>query len=362
MKSEGSTTKSSPEPQAEGQWVTHKFGGSSLADPSGYRQATSIVTGHLERQAVVVSAAAGITDGLIGLVDSAGRRDQSWESRSSELKARQKSLVTELLDVGRAGALIDSIDSDFDAIGDILRASSVMGAALENAIGAVSGFGEAWSAQLLASYLGQVGQSATWMDARDILVVEASETIPLVDSGRTTVNLDDWLSNHDERIVVITGYIASDARGAPTTLGRNGSDYSASIFGSLLNTPSINIWTDVDGVMTADPGLVNQAQVLTDLSYNEAVELAYFGAKVIHPATMAPAIRHAIPVTIRNTFNPDAPGTRVHLTSDSTLPVKGFASIADIALLNLEGTAMIGVPGIAERVFGASAMLASPSF
>jgi bifunctional aspartokinase / homoserine dehydrogenase 1 len=353
MNQEPSNSRAAGKSPPGDRWVTHKFGGTSLANGAGYRQATSIVSGQPQRQAVVVSAAAGVTDLLIQLVGTAGQRDNSWELRSKELKHRQMSLVSDLLDPERAAVLNDRINVDFNVIADILRASSTMGTALDNAIGVVSGFGEIWSAQLLAAYLDQTGESVTWLDAREVLVIEGSAPTPIVNWALTSAGLDKWLEQHDEMIVVVTGYIASDERGAPTTLGRNGSDYSASIFGALLAASNINIWTDVDGVMTADPALVGQAQVLTDLSYDEAVELAYFGARILHPATMAPAIRQQIPVTIRNTFQPESPGTTVHTTTDSLLPVKGFASIAGIALLNLEGTAMIGVPGIAERLFGA---------
>jgi bifunctional aspartokinase / homoserine dehydrogenase 1 len=335
-------------------WSIHKFGGSSLGDASGYERATSIVTGFGERQAVVVSASAGTTDSLIELVDLAGRRETSWERECDRLKERQQRLITDLLDDRPAEILSKDLDQDFVAIGDILRASSAMASAVTRAISVVSGYGEIWSARLFAAYLNQLGHQATWLDARDVLVVDATENVPLVDWKLTTDNLESWMTENDDQYIAITGYIASDRTGAPTTLGRNGSDYSASIFGALLDASDINIWTDVDGVMTADPQLVAQAQVLAELTYDEAVELAYFGAKVIHPATMTPAIQGEIPVTIRNSFNPEAPGTRVHhLASREGDPVKGFASISDVALLNLEGTAMIGVPGIAERVFGA---------
>jgi len=205
---------------------------------------------------------------------------------------------------------------------------------------------------LLANYLRERGVSAAMLDAREVLVVTPADPTPLVDWDASGANLEAWLAGHDEDIVVITGFIASDPTGAPVTLGRNGSDYSASIFSSLLQVSELTIWTDVDGVMSADPRLVPQAEVLTDLSYDEAMELAYFGAKVIHPATMTPAIRGGIPVTIRNTFNPSVPGTRIAPESSPDHPVKGFASISDMALVNVEGTAMIGVPGISERLFG----------
>src|SRR4029079_4675294 len=153
--------------------------------------------------------------------------------------------------------------------------------------------------------------------------------------------------------LIITGFIASDLRGVQTTLGRNGSDFSASIFGALLEASEIHIWTDVDGVLSADPRRVPDATIIDSLSYNEAMELAYFGAKVIHPQTMAPAIGRDIPIWIRNTFAPEKPGTLICAQPQSDQPVKGITSIEHVALLNLEGAGMIGVPGTAHRLFGA---------
>ena len=296
---------------------------------------------------------AGMTDGLIDLVDQAGRGDSSYAERAAVLRESQISLAEELMGAADAHELAARIEKDFADILDVLRASSVMGTASETAIGAVAGFGEVWSAHLLAVYLESLGVETSWLDARDVLVVRPAEPAPVVDWDLARSKLDGWLAQNDTATIVITGFIASNPSGAPTTLGRNGSDYSASIFASLLAAEEIVIWTDVDGVMSADPRLVPQAQVLEELSYNEAMELAYFGAKVIHPATMTPAIKSGIPIWIRNTFNPSAPGTLIHPVSSTELPVKGFASISNMALLNLEGTAMMGVPGISERLFGA---------
>jgi aspartokinase/homoserine dehydrogenase 1 len=337
-----------------GPWVTHKFGGTSLADAAAYEAVSAIIeTWDGPRQAVVVSAAAGTTDGLIELVSRAGRRDASFEEHLESLKERQVALIEALLAREGANDLVARIDKDFEDIKDVLRATRVMGAALENAIGAVAGFGEVWSARLLATYLQTKGVAASWLDAREVLVVTPAEPAAAVDWDATKANLEAWLADNTSDVVVITGFVASDPDGAATTLGRNGSDYSASIFASLLEAQELVIWTDVDGVMSADPRLVPQAEVLAQLSYDEAMELAYFGARVIHPATMTPAIRNGIPVTIRNTFNPSAPGSRISPESSTDVPVKGFASIGDMALVNLEGTAMIGVPGISERLFGA---------
>ena len=333
-------------------WKTHKFGGTSLADSDAYRAVARIVSEGAPRQAVVVSAAAGTTDGLIDLVSRAGRRDASFDELTGSLRDRQAMLAEDLLGSEPARDLIAHLDKEFTDIADVLRATRVMGTAVDNAIGAVAGLGEVWSARLLAEYLHRQGEDVAWLDAREVLVVQPAEPSPAVDWDTTEDRLGAWLAGHPEEIVVITGFIASDPSGAATTLGRNGSDYSAAIFAALLEATELVIWTDVDGVMSADPRLVPQAEVLERLSYDEAMELAYFGAKVIHPATMTPAIRNGIPVTIRNTFNPAAPGSRISPETSTDVPVKGFASIDDMALINLEGTAMIGVPGISERLFG----------
>lgn len=335
-------------------WIAHKFGGSSLANARAYAAAAEALESSADaRRAVVVSAMAGMTDGLVELVERAGRREPSYEGLAEQLKEKQTDLISELLGADRSQELISAVEKDFDDIADVLRASSVMGTASEQAVGVVAGFGEVWSARLLAAYLNSRGTDSEWLDAREVLVVSPAELSPVVDWETTRSKLESWFGQERARTIVITGFIASDSSGAPTTLGRNGSDYSASIFGALLRVGSVVIWTDVDGVMSADPRLVPQAQVVAELSYNEAMELAYFGANVIHPATMTPAIQDGIPIEIRNTFNPASPGTRIHRASGSETPVKGFASIGDMALLNLEGTAMIGVPGISERLFGA---------
>ncbi len=331
-------------------WVTHKFGGSVLVDAAGYQAAASLVPAEAgQRRAVVVSAMAGMTDGLIDLVERAGRRDPLYEELADRLRDDQLALAEQLV----GGELVAQIEKDWVDIKDVLRASWVMRRVSEGAVGVVAGYGEVWSAGLLASYLKRRGVDATWLDARDVLVVRPAELLPAVDWERSRAGLDEWLAANDASTVVITGFIASDPAGAPTTLGRNGSDYSASIFASLLGAREIVIWTDVDGVLSADPRLVPETRVLEELSFDEAIELAYFGARVIHPATMGPAIDGEIPIYIRNALNPEAPGTRIHIGTTPTSPVKGFASIRDIALINVEGTAMIGVPGISERLFGA---------
>lgn len=333
----------------------HKFGGTSLSSADAYRNAASIVaTSGDEVAAVVVSATAGMTDRLLGLVDATVTTGAPDLEALQGIRHSQLAMARELLSEKTVREVEARIDADIADIEDVLRGLAVAGRTDEDATSFVIGYGELWSALLLASHLTDRGEAAAVLDARKVLVVERASLGAVVDWETTRSRLETWLAESQPfSTMVITGFIASDGSGRATTLGRNGSDYSASIFGALLGASEIVIWTDVGGMMSADPRLVPQAHVLSDISYNEAMELAYFGAKVLHPATMSPAVEAEIPILIRDATNPGGPGTRIHSGTDGSQPVKGFASISDIALLNLEGTAMINVPGIAFRLFGA---------
>jgi aspartokinase/homoserine dehydrogenase 1 len=302
--------------------------------------------------AVVVSAMSGVTDELIGLVHGARDRDEGYTARLEALKSRHAAEAAGLLGAA-AAPLLATFEKDFKEIAEILRGVWLSRNASERTTELVSGYGELWSAQLLNAHLASLGIASRWLDARETHVVEPGDLTVVVDFEKSAAKLAAWLKGNPTDWLVITGFIASTPEGIPTTLKRNGSDFSASIFGALLDASEITIWTDVDGVMSADPRLVPEAVVLEDMSYDEATELAYFGAKVVHPSTMAPAIHKNIPIWIRNTFNPSYRGTKIHEKSASKLTVKGFASIGQMALVNVEGTGMIGVPGVAERLFGA---------
>jgi bifunctional aspartokinase / homoserine dehydrogenase 1 len=336
--------------------IVHKFGGTSLAGADEFRMVAALLSARPEpRQVVVVSAMGGVTDLLAGALERARSRDASYRADLGELLARHRSVLADLLPAAGAEQLGGVIEQDLNDVGDVLRAATLLRSYSPPTLDLVSGYGELWSAQMLTGHLLACGHAAAWLDARDVLVVTRRDGPPEVDWQASSQRLADWLQRHGQppRTLVITGYIASSPDGLPTTLGRNGSDFSASIFAALLDADEIHIWTDVDGVMSASPRLVPDAVLLDALSYDEAMELAYFGAKVIHPNTMAPAVERAVPIFIRNTFRPELPGTRIHVSSTSEFAVKGLASVEDIALLNVEGTGMIGVPGTAQRLFGA---------
>ena len=220
----------------------------------------------------------------------------------------------------------------------------------------VAGFGELWSSQLFARYFEATSKRmgpVAWIDAREIVQVEWTPLGPSVRWEQSRANARRLVPGDPTVTAIVPGFVARDPEGLQTTLGRNGSDFSASIFGKLLEADDIVIWTDVDGVLSADPRRVPDATVIDALSYQEAMELAYFGAKVIHPQTMAPAVEKEIPIWIRNTFAPDKPGSLICAAPVSNHAVKGITSIERIALVNVEGAGMIGVPGTAQRLFGA---------
>lgn len=338
-------------------WVVHKFGGTSVASAQRYRDVAAILEREPgARKAVVVSAMAKVTDALIALTELARARDEGYAARLEELVERHVEAARELLPEPAYLALAAVLRADAADIADVLRAIWLARTCTLELTELVSGYGEIWSAQMLGAHLAVAGKSARWLDARKVLVVRPGETGPVVDWSASRALLDVWTAADPAETLVITGFVAQTPEGVPTTLKRNGSDFSASIFGSLLDASAVTIWTDVDGVLSADPRRVPEAVVLDEMSYDEAMELAYFGAKVLHPRTMAPCVAQGIPIWIRNTFNPTHPGTRIHRAEarvEGAPAVKGFSTIDGIALINVEGTGMMGVPGVAQRIFGA---------
>jgi bifunctional aspartokinase / homoserine dehydrogenase 1 len=338
-------------------WTVHKFGGTSVADAACFERVAAIVLsqdgGNL---AVVVSAMKGITDQLLDLIDIAAK-GAGVAPVIEDLRERYTRTCAEVVDPDRSARLVQAFERDLEDISSVLSALSLVRSASHRSRDLVSGFGEIWSARLLTALLESRvtdGRTVRYINARELLVIEPGEMGPIVVWEQARPRVQKLLGEDFHGIAVITGYIATDREGLPATLGRNGSDYSASIFGALLSAREVNIWTDVDGVMSGDPRRVPEAAVINEVSYNEAMELAYFGAKVLHPQTMAPAVAHKIPIRIRNTFNPESQGTRIAATAAPREGVvKGISGVDGVALMNLEGAGMIGVPGTADRLFGA---------
>ena len=308
------------------------------------------------RVAAVLSACRGVTDALLTLASAAERHEDGDAARLEAIRQRHIDIARTLLAAPAADEYIDELTANCRDIAGILQTVRLIRVASPAVRDLVAGFGEIWSTRLFAKYLQARGRRpgvVQWVDAREIVTIDTAPLGPSILWPESRANADRLIPRDTTGTLVITGFIARTREGLQATLGRNGSDFSGSIFGALLDASEIVIWTDVDGVLSADPRRVPDATIIDALSYNEAMELAHFGAKVIHPQTMAPAVSRRIPIWIKNTFAPEKPGTLICAEPVSSHPVKGITSIDGVALINVEGTGMIGVPGTAQRLFGA---------
>lgn len=327
----------------------HKFGGSSLADAACIGALAALIPADARLRPVVVSAMHGTTNALVALADGAVS-GSDWKPGWDAL--RQRHLDTaHAFEAAEGGALHRALEDEFVQLAEDLQALARGDGDATELAARVHGCGELLSSRLVRAALGE-----GWLrlDARDVLVVQPGEMGAVVDWDASRSKLAQWRLAQAARDVVITGFVARDADGRATTLGRNGSDYSAAIFANLFDADALTIWTDVDGVLSADPRLVPDAVCLDAMSYAEACELAYFGAKVLHPQTLAPVQARSVPVRIRNSRNPAAPGTLIAPDGvPAASPVKGLTLVRDVAVLELVGNGMVGVPGMAERLFAA---------
>ena len=334
-----------------------KFGGSSVSTPERVRAVVAIVRAARRegRAMVVVSAFGGVTDALIRAATEAARGDDAWTVTHRELLARHLDAVAALASADEWVTLGREVEQTFEELGNLLRGSSLVGECSPRTLDSVMSFGERLSAAIVAAALRQAGEDAAFCDSRRFVVTDGAFGAAQVDLDQTRARLSAYIEGR-ARLQVVTGFIGATPAGDTTTLGRGGSDYTASIVGAVLGAELIEIWTDVDGVMTADPRLVPEAFSITSMSYDELMELSHFGAKVVYPPTVRPAREHSIPLLVRNTFNPGFPGTRIgHVRGDSARDICGISSITRVALLRLQGDGMAGVPGIAMRLFGALA-------
>jgi len=333
-------------------WFTHKFGGSSLADADCIKHVVDLLKQRDEAaQVVVVSAMAGVTDALIELTRLAAAGDGGWTGRLEQLRIRHLDAL-EALAGENSKNVRERLLSRFAQLEQLLSGLSLMGSAPVEAVELVSGMGEVFAAELVTARFNGPDDDATVMiDAREVLRVQPTPLMVGVDWEDSNKRLTAFQIEHPSNRYVVTGFVCRRRDGRISTLGRNGSDYSGSIFARLFGATELHIWTNVDGLLSADPAAVPQAVLLDHLSYREAFELAYFGARVLHPQSLAPALEAGIRVRVRNTFKPDNPGTLIDAEGQASTPVKGITSIGDMALITIEGAGMIGVPGTAERVF-----------
>ncbi|KAJ9567199.1 hypothetical protein OSB04_003165 [Centaurea solstitialis] len=345
-------------------WSIHKFGGTCVGTAQRIQNVAEVVMeDSSERKMVVVSAMSKVTDMMYDLIDRAQSRDDSYEVALDAVFEKHKLTALDLLDGDELSSFLSTLSLDISNLKAMLRAIYIAGHATESFSDFVVGYGELWSAQMLSAVLRKGGIDCNWMDTREILIVTPAGSNQVdPDYAESEKRLKNWLLQNPSKAIVATGFIASTPQNIPTTLKRDGSDFSAAIMGALFRARQVTIWTDVDGVYSADPRKVSEAVILNTLSYQEAWEMSYFGANVLHPRTIIPVMRYDIPIVIRNIFNLSAPGTKICRSPVNEQQeekqkletyVKGFATIDNLALVNVEGTGMAGVPGTASAIFGA---------
>ncbi len=337
--------------------IVMKFGGTSVGSAERIAAAAQLVAkavddGH--QVVVVTSAMSGVTNGLIDAARAASKGH--WDSRiRHDLFGRHEAVAHALIgDPARRASVLEEIDRRLDRFEKLCFGLSMVHELTPRLLDAISGTGEMLAAPLVAAAIEGAGRASAAVDATDVVVTtdQFGAAEPLMDEtqAKADARLRPLVDRGD--VPVVTGFIGATVDGVLTTLGRGGSDYSASILGAALDADEVWIWTDVDGVLTANPSEVHDARTLSEISYSEASELAYYGAKVLHYKTILPAFRKRIPVRILNSFNPSHPGTRVSVEGDAgALGVKAVTSIRGVSLIAISGTGMQGIPGIVAKTF-----------
>ena len=339
-----------------------KFGGTSVGDAARIRSAAVIVAEAAEQRSVVVvvSAMSGVTNTLIAAAGKAAAGDEAVaEAMAAALQTKHHETIGALIsDIEKRRELLAEIDALIDRAANYCRGCALLGELSPRALDVIAGTGERLAARITAAVLREMGCQGVAFDATDLIVTDEVHggARPLAAPTRTKTQAALTPVLETGGIPVVTGYIAATVKGIPTTLGRGGSDFSATILGAALDASEVIIWTDVNGVQTADPRMVPDAVTLDEVSYIEAGELAFFGAKVLHPMTLRPVIEKAIPVWIRNSFQPQQTGTKItHTVRPAPQGVKAVTATRDVAMVSVAGPGIIGVPDIAARIFAATA-------
>ncbi len=334
-----------------------KFGGTSVQDARAIKNVGEIVRRHEKQHLVVVSSAcAGVTNALLGL--AAGVRDgkttQSLEA-VEQLRQRHRKIAHELLTGEVLFTVQSQIDAMMDELRDIVRSIAILGELTNRSLDTFASFGERLATLLLSHHLRHIGVNALLLNAQDFIITndDFTHATPLFDVIDKKVGEQVLPALKSGHVVVTQGFLGSTASGIPTTIGRGGSDYSAAIIGAALNADEIQIWTDVDGVMTCDPSMIPSARLVEEMTFREAAELAYFGAKVLHPSTILPAVKKNIPVRVLNSMRPTGTGTVILQrpgVGDGS-QIKAIAFKKGITLVNIDSTRMLMTHGFLAKVF-----------
>jgi bifunctional aspartokinase / homoserine dehydrogenase 1 len=333
-----------------------KFGGTSVANADNINKVVAIVKGSVKKDTsiVVVSALGGVTDLLLSAAALAAEGNEDYKNKLGLVEQRHLEAVKQLIPVASQSQLLSLVKKSCNELEDICNGIFLLRELTPRSKDRISSYGEWISSQIISAKMKADGIDNVWKDARELIVTNSSFTAAEVDFTATNENINGFFPHQAANLFLVPGFIAADANGITTTLGRGGSDYTAAIIASALTAKTLEIWTDVSGMMTADPRMTANARIIPHISYQEAMELSHFGAKVIYPPTIQPVMSKNIPVWIKNTFAPQDPGTLIESSSNKNGNiVRGISSINNIALLSLEGSGMIGIPGFSKRLFEA---------
>lgn len=332
-----------------------KFGGSSVANAENINKIVAILENRLknEKLVVVVSALGGTTDALLESVILAAEGKEEYKDRLRKIENRHLELTKQLIPVAQQSHVLSLVKQHGNEIEDICNSVFLLQELTSRTKDRIMSYGELLSSQIISAKFESIGFKNKWVDAKKIITTNSNFENAAVNFDISNPQIQSCFSDPEESFFLVPGFIASDINGVTTTLGRGGSDYTASIIAAAMDATALEIWTDVSGMMTADPRLVSNAKIIPKVLYREAMELSHFGAKVVYPPTIQPVMRKNIPVWIKSTFSPEHHGTLIENISGhkNGSSVRGISSINKIALLSLEGSGMAGVPGFSKRLF-----------
>ena len=331
-----------------------KFGGSSVANAANINKVIAIIKGKvkIDTTVVVVSAFGGITDILLQCSQLAAEGYETYKEKLHEAELRHLNTVKELITITQQSAVLSLVKTLCNEIEDICTGIFLLKELSERTKDRIVSYGEILSSKIIAAKLNTDEIECEWVNSTQLITTNANYSAAVVDFAVTNKKIANHFKATGSRLFMMPGFIASDTNGVNTTLGRGGSDYTAAIVAAALNVKVLEIWTDVSGMMTADPRLVTNAKIIPQISYQEAMELSHFGAKVIYPPTIQPVRGKGISTWIKNTFAPEDSGTVIQKESDNNgNSIRGISSINSIALLSLEGSGMVGIPGFSKRLF-----------
>ena len=332
-----------------------KFGGTSVANAENITKVINILKSEAKdtQLLAVVSALGGITDVLLEAGELANAKDEAYLTTFDAIKARHLETVEALFPEHIKEDIISEVSAILERLKDILQGIYLINEFSFKTRDKVLSFGELLSSYIISEALKLHVKDAQLKDSRELIATDSYFTKANVKEELTNQNISSYFKSSKASVTVLPGFISRNEIGETTTLGRGGSDYTAAILASALNASQLEIWTDVSGMYTAHPKLVKQAFPIAQISYQEAMELSHFGAKVLYPPTIQPVLDKNIPILIKNTFFPEDKGTRIVPTVSEDNPIKGISHLEQIALLTLEGNGMVGVPGYSRRLFEA---------